>query len=60
MVKLSLNHCCSGKTSITYSACVFVALFAQHAMRMQCIIFSSVACLALPYFSAHLTTGTIL
>ena len=37
--------------SITYSECVFVALATQHAMRMRRIILSSVACLAVPYFS---------
>ena len=36
---------------ITYSECVFVALGSQHAMRMGCIILSSVACLVAPYFS---------
>jgi hypothetical protein len=36
--------------SITYSECVFVALVIQHAMGMCFIIFSSVACLAVPYF----------
>jgi hypothetical protein len=34
------------------SACVCVALIIQHAKRMHRIILSSVACLALPYFSA--------
>jgi hypothetical protein len=29
--ELPLNHCCFGKAmSITYSECVFVALFIQH------------------------------
>ena len=36
---------------ITYSECVFVALVIQNAMRMLHIILSSVACLALQYFS---------
>jgi hypothetical protein len=31
---------------------MFVALFIQHAMRMLRFILPSVACLALPYFSA--------
>jgi hypothetical protein len=35
----------------TYSECVSVALVIQHAKRMRCIILSSVACLALSYFS---------
>jgi hypothetical protein len=30
---------------------VFVALVVQHAMRMLRIVLSSVACLAVPYFS---------
>jgi hypothetical protein len=49
---LSPNHCCSGKArSITYSECVSVALVIQHAKRMRHIILSSVARIALPYFS---------
>jgi hypothetical protein len=48
----SRNHCCGGKAiSITYSECVSVALVTMHAKRMRRIILSSVACLALPYFS---------
>jgi hypothetical protein len=39
------------KSSITYFECVFVALVIQHAKRMRRIILSSVACLAVPYFS---------
>jgi len=32
----SYNHCCSGKAvSITYSECVFVALYIQNEMRMR-------------------------
>jgi hypothetical protein len=34
-----------------YSECVSVALVMQHAKRMRRIILSSVACLAVPYFS---------
>jgi hypothetical protein len=46
------NCYCRGKAiSITYSECVSVALVIQHAERMRRIIFSAVACLALPYFS---------
>ena len=37
--------------SITYSECVAVALVTQHAMRMRCIVLSSVAYPAVPYFS---------
>ena len=36
---------------ITYSECVSVALFIQHVMRMRHVIFISVACASLPYFS---------
>ena len=47
----SRNHCCRVKPiNITYSECVSVALGMQTAKRMRRIIFSSVACLALPYF----------
>jgi hypothetical protein len=46
----SHNHCCGEKSvSIKYS--VSVASVIQHAKRMRSIILSSVACLALPYFS---------
>jgi hypothetical protein len=38
------------KSSITYSECVSVALVIQHAKRMRRIIFSSMACLAVPSF----------
>jgi len=34
-----------------YSECVSLALFMQHVERMRFIIFSFLACLALPYFS---------
>jgi hypothetical protein len=37
--------------SITYSEYVSVALFTKHAMRMRPITFSSIPCLAVPYFS---------
>jgi hypothetical protein len=40
----------SYKSSITYSECVFIALFIQHAERIRSIILSSVDSLALPYF----------
>jgi hypothetical protein len=48
----SLNHFCTRKVKvITYSECVFVALFIQHAIHMQNIILSPVTYPALPYFS---------
>jgi hypothetical protein len=37
--------------SITHSECVFAAVVNQHAKRVRRIILSSVACLAVPYFS---------
>ena len=46
------SHCFSGKAiSITYSECVSVAEFIQHAMCISRIVLSSVVCLAVPYFS---------
>ena len=46
----SCGHCCSGKEiSIAYSECVSIALVIQRAVRMRRIIFSTVACLAVPY-----------
>jgi hypothetical protein len=36
---------------INYSECMSIALVIQHAKRMRLVILSSVACLALPYFS---------
>jgi hypothetical protein len=46
------NHCCHRKSQIiTYSERVSVALVIQHAKRMRHIILSSVACVAVPYFS---------
>ena len=38
--------------SVTDSECVSVALAIQHAMHMRHVILPSVACPALPYFSA--------
>jgi hypothetical protein len=43
----------------TYSECVSVVLVIQHAERMHRIILSSVACLAVPYFSTYFINGTI-
>jgi hypothetical protein len=39
------------KYIVTYAECVSVALIIQQAKCMHCTILSSVACLALPYFS---------
>ena len=48
----SRNHCCRGKAKIiTYSACESVASVIQHAKRMRRVILSSVASLALQYFT---------
>jgi len=48
----SRNHCCCGKAIIiAYSEFVFGALGIQHAMLMRHIVGSSVACLAVQYFS---------
>jgi hypothetical protein len=48
----SCNYCCLGEAiSVTYSECVSVALVIQHTKSMRRIILSSVACLALLYFS---------
>ena len=46
------NHCCRGKAvSNTYSECVSVALVIQHVVRVRHVTLSSVASLAVPYFS---------
>jgi hypothetical protein len=48
----SCGHCYSGKAIIVANCeCVCVALVIQNTMCMHHIIFSSVACLALPYIS---------
>ena len=48
----SRKHCCRGKAwSITYSEFVSLVSVIQHATRMRHIIFTSVTCLAIPYFS---------
>jgi hypothetical protein len=49
----SRNNCYRGKAlSITYSECVFVALYIRHEKRMRRIKLSPVACPAVPHFSA--------
>jgi hypothetical protein len=46
------NHYCRGKAkSITYSACLFVALVIQYTTRMRRIKFSPLTCLTEAYFS---------
>ena len=46
------NRCyCEKAISITYSECVFMALVIQHVTHIRHIVFSSVARLAVPYFS---------
>jgi hypothetical protein len=48
---LRVRCCRANAISVTYTECVSVALVIQHETRMRCIILSSVACLAVPYFS---------
>jgi len=50
-VACSFKYCCSGKANALCILSVSVALVIHHAKRMRRIIFSSVACLAVPYFS---------
>jgi hypothetical protein len=47
----SRNNCLPWKSNTCYIFCVSVTLVIQHAKCMHRIILSSVACLALPYFS---------
>jgi len=55
----SYNHCCSGKAiSITYSECVCIALFIQHAFRMRHIVICKPARLY-NIFPHYLTNGTV-
>jgi len=56
----SRNHCCRGKTvTTTCTEGVSIALVIQNAMRMRCIILSSVSYLAVPYLStlSHIRHG---
>jgi len=51
--ELLRNHCWRGKAiSSKYYEYVSVTLVIQHAKRMRDIVWSSVARMALPYFSA--------
>jgi hypothetical protein len=55
----SRNDFFRGKViSVTYSECVSLALFIQHAKRMRRIVLSSVTFLAVPYFSTLSHKGT--
>jgi len=48
----SRKHCCRRKAiSITYSQCLSVALFIQHAMLMSHISLLPAVCLDVPYFT---------
>ena len=49
--KKKLGQPALAQQNITYFECVSVALVIQHTMHMHHIILTSVACLALPYFS---------
>jgi hypothetical protein len=41
------------------SVCVFLALGIHHAKRVRCIVLSSLACLAVHYFSHYLLKSII-
>jgi hypothetical protein len=49
--RLQKHGCCGKAVSIKYSQCLSAALVIQHAKRLRRIILSSVAWLAVPYFS---------
>ena len=49
--RLQKHGCCRKAVSIKYSQCLSAALVIQHAKRLRRIILSSVAWLAVPYFS---------
>jgi len=51
-VQLHNHFYCERAMSITYSECLCLALVIQHVKRIRHIVFSSVAHLAVPYFSA--------
>jgi hypothetical protein len=56
----SRYHCYSGKAiSIVYPECVFVALFAQHAMRMHVLYCHLWPVRLYNIFARYLTNGTI-
>ena len=47
----SRNHCYRVKAvGVKYFKCAFGALVSQHVKRVRCVILSSVASLAPPYF----------
>ena len=53
-------HCYHGRAiSISYSQCVFLALVILHAKCISHIILSSMAWLAVPFVTNHLTNETI-
>ena len=48
----SCNNCCLGKAmSITFSGCIFVALFIQRTKCVRRVVLSSLTCLIVSYFS---------
>jgi hypothetical protein len=50
--RVSATKFCRGKAiMIIHSECLFVAFDNHHAMRMHCMILSSVTCPAVPNFS---------
>ena len=49
-----------GAVSITYSECVYIAVFIRHVMRTRRVILSPLACPTVPVAPHYLTKGTIL
>jgi hypothetical protein len=51
--RVSVRACVRARVCVCVRACVFVcaALVIQHVKRIRHVLFSSVACLPLPYFS---------